>query len=394
MHTLIEPWLGAGAGRVEVVEHKGVGHPDTICDALAEEASLALCRLYLDRTGAVRHHNVDKALLWGGVSRPQLGAPGAMIEPMRVYLAGRATMAHGGVSLPVREVAHAAMLEWLRTHLRHLDVEHHVRIEELLRPASVDLGSLFARGTLANDTSIGVGFAPASELETTVLRVADWLRARAVDPATPWVGDDVKIMAVRADDGVELTIACAIVGAFVRDIPEYLARKAELAEAIASVAREGSARPVGVVVNAADEPESGSVYVTVTGLSAEAGDDGEVGRGNRVGGLITPFRPMSTEAAAGKNPVTHVGKLYNVAASRIARALVERIDPVEHAHVTLVSRIGAPVTAPALAHVRLTTKPGVTLSDVEPLVRARIEEGVSAIPELWRDLLNRSVRLY
>jgi S-adenosylmethionine synthetase len=51
-----------------------------------------------------------------------------------------------------------------------------------------------------------------------------------------------------------------------------------------------------------------TVYLTVTGTSAEAGDDGEVGRGNRVNDLITPYRPISLEAAAGKNPVTHVGQ--------------------------------------------------------------------------------------
>ena len=69
------------------------------------------------------------------------------------------------------------------------------------------------------------------------------------------------------------------------------------------------------MVNALDDPkasdESG-IYLTVTGLSAEQGDDGEVGRGNRVNGLITPSRAMSLEAAAGKNAVAHVGKLYNL----------------------------------------------------------------------------------
>ncbi len=51
---------------VEVVERKGAGHPDTICDALAETLSRNLCREYQSRFGYILHHNVDKALLCGG----------------------------------------------------------------------------------------------------------------------------------------------------------------------------------------------------------------------------------------------------------------------------------------------------------------------------------------
>jgi S-adenosylmethionine synthetase len=83
-----------------------------------------------------------------------------------------------------------------------------------------------------------------------------------------------------------------------------------------------------VVVNAADDLQAGSVYLTVTGTSAEAGDDGEAGRGNRVNGLITPYRPMTMESAAGKNPVTHVGKISNVCASLITQRQVTEIAEI------------------------------------------------------------------
>lgn len=35
--------------RVEVVERKGLGHPDTLCDALVEAIAVALNRLYRER---------------------------------------------------------------------------------------------------------------------------------------------------------------------------------------------------------------------------------------------------------------------------------------------------------------------------------------------------------
>ncbi len=66
-------------------------------------------------------------------------------------------------------------------------------------------------------------------------------------------------------------------------------------------------RPPGgkwpVHVNTADDIKKKSVFLTVTGTSAEMGDDGSVGRGNRCNGLITPNRPMSMEATSGKNPI-------------------------------------------------------------------------------------------
>jgi S-adenosylmethionine synthetase len=109
-------------------------------------------------------------------------------------------------------------------------------------------------------------------------------------------------------------------------------------------------RTAEIAINAADHLPTGAVYLTVTGTSAEAGDDGEVGRGNRVNALITPCRPMSLEAAAGKNPVTHVGKIYNTLARDIAAALT-RMPETAAAQCTMVSRIGAPVSSPALAQV-------------------------------------------
>jgi S-adenosylmethionine synthetase len=147
-------------------------------------------------------------------------------------------------------------------------------------------------------------------------------------------------------------------------------------------AAEGGFADAGIVVNTGDPPTGDNVYITVTGTSAEAGDDGEVGRGNRVNGLITPFRPMTMEAAAGKNPVSHVGKLYNVMANRIAARIVAKVADVSDATVCLVARIGAPVAEPGLVALRLKTSGG----DVAPRV-GRDAEAVA------RDALARTAAL-
>ncbi len=371
---------------VEIVERKGLGHPDTICDALAENLSVALSRFYLERFGAILHHNVDKGLLWGGAARPAFGA-GEVIAPIEITLAGRATAEFQGVKIPVEDIAVEASRRWLRENLRHLDAERHVRVHPRIRPTSPDLAALFLRqgragAPLANDTSLAVGYAPLDALETAVLAVERRLNAPEVKAAYPEIGEDVKVMGTRSGSRIALTVACALVGRHVADLEDYRRKKAHIRE-LALAAAPGAE----VAVNTADGDTPESVYLTVTGLSAEAGDDGEVGRGNRVNGLITPYRPMSLEAAAGKNPATHVGKLYNVLAHRVARALVAEVPGVREAHCYLVSRIGSPIDDPQLMDVK------VRLDDPGALAarRARIaevaRERLGAVTTLWRELI-------
>jgi len=349
--------------RVEIVERKGVGHPDTICDALAEEVSRALSRYYVERFGRVLHHNVDKALLCGGSARPRFGG-GEVTAPIEIILAGRATTSVRGVDVPVVDIATEASRAWLRDHLRYLHPDH-VRIECRFRAGSEDLADVFDRGregsvALSNDTSIGVGFAPLSALEESVLDVERWINATETKRERPETGEDVKVMGMRCDGATELTVACAFVDSELRDAAAYLGRKASLSHAIEERVAARVGDRVTVVVNAADDPVRNSFYLTTTGTSAEAGDDGEVGRGNRVNGLITPGRPMTMEAAAGKNPVSHVGKLYNLTAGVIAHELVASLPGVRAAECLLVSRIGTPVNEPPVVCLRLGSADGGT----------------------------------
>jgi S-adenosylmethionine synthetase len=160
----------------------------------------------------------------------------------------------------------------------------------------------------------------------------------------------VKVMGLRRGDEVQLTVATPLLAREVPDSDAYEAVKAEVGAAVLRFAsRTMQHRAVRVEVNAADDPARGARYLTLTGTSAEMGDDGEVGRGNRVNGLIAPFRPASLEAAAGKNPISHVGKLYNLMALRGARRIVEGIPGVAEARVFLLSQIGRPLHEPLCA---------------------------------------------
>jgi S-adenosylmethionine synthetase len=145
---------------------------------------------------------------------------------------------------------------------------------------------------------------------------------------------------------------------------------------------------VAVTVNAvgADDPPPERL-LEVTGTSGEAGADGEVGRGNRVGGLITPCRPMNMEAAAGKNPVSHVGKIYNIAARRMAEGIVRAIDVVQEAQCFLVSRIGRPVHEPRSVEIRLRLADETILPTVHREAEAIAADILADTGNLWRQVL-------
>jgi S-adenosylmethionine synthetase len=64
----------------EICERKGIGHPDSVCDAVADACSRALCAYYLKNYDRVYHHNVDKAALVGGTAKPIFGG-GMIIQP-------------------------------------------------------------------------------------------------------------------------------------------------------------------------------------------------------------------------------------------------------------------------------------------------------------------------
>ena len=380
---------------MEIVERKGLGHPDTICDAIAEQFSLSLCRFYMDRFGLVLHHNVDKALLWGGSARPGFGG-GEVIQPFEFFVAGRATAAFRGIEVPVAELFHDAATTWLRQHMHALDPAKDAIFHTLTRSGSPDLVDLFLRqrsagAALSNDTSLGVGYAPLSELETIVLRVEQHLNSPPVKATHPEIGEDIKIMGVRKAGAIHLTIGCAFVGRFLTGMDGYRAAKTRVAEMARQIAGRFTEREVTVKVNAADDMAAGSVFLTVTGTSAESGDDGEAGRGNRANGLITPYRPMTMESIAGKNPITHVGKLYNLAAGLIAHELVEEIPDVTEARCFLVSEIGRPINEPQAVDIKLRLRDPARLAVARRRAQEIAADQISRLDRIWSQTLSGEI---
>ncbi len=378
---------------IELVERKGLGHPDTIADAVAEEVSRMLSKYYLERYGHILHHNVDKVLVVGGQANPRFGG-GEVLQPIYIIVSGRATTevrTEGGVErIPIGPIVLKAVKNWIKRNFRYLDPAEHVVVDYKIGSGSVDLVGLFELGKkvpLANDTSVGIGFAPFTTLERLVLEVERLLNSRDFKSKHPEVGEDVKVMGLRRDKKIEITVAAAIVSKLTPDLDHYLAVKDEIKNAVLDLAaRIAPDYDVTVHVNTADRPDKGIVYLTVTGTSAEHGDDGMTGRGNRAYGLITPLRPMSIEASAGKNPVSHVGKIYNVMALQAARKIYEQVKGVREVYVSLLSQIGRPINDPLVASVKILPERdvGTLTSDMVREAEAIVEEVLDSYAELTR----------
>ena len=367
---------------IGMAERKGIGHPDTICDEISEQISIELCQYYLKEFGAIMHHNVDKALLIGGQSEPAYNG-GKVIKPISLIIAGRATCQIKDKKIPIEEIAVETAKKWIRKNIRHLDVSKDIQVSSKIRPGSTDLVELFNRFgkgeiPLANDTSFGAGFYPTTAMEDNIIRIEKLLNAPTTKNKFPFIGEDIKVMGVKEPSRNYFTIAVAMIDKYISDLSDYITKIENVKEFItAKLNLSGST----IYINTADDYPHESIYLTVTGTSAENGDDGQVGRGNRINGLITPYHPMSLEATSGKNPINHTGKIYNYFAMDLSRSVVEN-NFADYARIFIVSQIGKPIDEPLLLHFQLKNKK-VDNNAIENLAKEKLNN----LSDYWKRII-------
>ena len=347
--------------RIEIVERKGLGHPDYICDAVMDQISVRLSKIYLEKAGAILHHNVDKSLLVAGEAEPRFGG-GIVKQPMLFVFGDRATSKINGEEINVSEIAVNVAKEWFRKNMRFVDPEKHVKYQVELKPGSVGLVDIFKRkGKVlgANDTSAAVGYAPMTTTEKVVRKTEQFLNSTEFKQRFQESGEDIKVMGYRNNSHLHLTVSMAIVDRYISSEEDYFDKKAKILEETKKFVNANTDFDgVDVQLNTLDMRGRGlgGMYLTVLGTSAESGDSGEVGRGNRVNGLISLNRPFCSEAAAGKNPVSHVGKIYNVLTYKIAQDVYEQVPEVEEVYIWLLSKIGTPIDHPTIAAAQVIMK--------------------------------------
>ena len=373
-------------GEFELVERKGVGHPDSVADGIAQKVSNELSKYYIKKFGTIMHHNTDQVEVVGGQAVSKFSG-GEIIEDPLIILSGRATQRVGGEIVPIHEIAKEATEKFIKELFRG---EMRVGIESFMGEGSSDLKDVFGRKNSipsSNDTSFGVSFYPFTKVEQLVFDVENYLNSDKMNKQYPAIGRDIKVMGARIRDNTKITIALATVDKYVENIEEYTTFKEQIKEVLQD--KFGSC-DVDYYINTADDVERGSAFLTVTGSSMENGDDGSVGRGNRANGLITPYKPMSMEAAAGKNPVNHVGKLYNVLSLYIARDIYNNTN-VGETQVRILSQIGKPINDPLACDV--STENEVSNEDHKEIQRIA-SDWLDNIRQVTEDIINEKVNLF
>ncbi|MGV9557655.1 methionine adenosyltransferase [Streptomyces sp. NPDC003522] len=389
-----------------IVERKGLGHPDTLADQLAERLSRAYSTYTVQHFGAVLHHNFDKLALLGGASEVRYGA-GRMTAPVRVLVNGRAAPMCGGERIPVEEIVEAEVRAFFARRLPevsdHLDITFNItsnsspgavltgdEVPDRTRwftPRSID-DLRERRVRLSNDTSLGTGWAPENVFESFVRDLVDHFSGESdFTLSHTWCGSDVKLMGYWDGERADVVLCVPQKSRHVANRAEYVQNtESVLAECYRLAGLHLSGTEASFRLNARDVPDKDELYLTYTGSSIESGDEGVVGRGNRVNGLITPLRPMNLEGANGKNPVYHVGKLYNIAARRLAQRLHEATGG--HAEVHLVSTTGQRLDQPWRVLVRLSS-PDAEMDKVQALVA----EALGEFPTLTDELVSNGIVL-
>ena len=364
---------------IEIVERKGLGHPDTICDSIMNEVSVNLCKEYLNKIGTIMHHNIDKSLLVAGEVEVRFGG-GIVKKPMKLIFGDRATFKVDNIEIPVAEIAIQTAKDWFKKNLRFVDPEEHIKYQVEIQPGSQALTDIFRRGGKileANDTSAAVGWAPLTKTEKMVLSLEKYLNSKDFKRRFPETGEDVKVMGFRRHRDLNLTISMAFVDRFISDEEQYFDRKAEVLEDIKRFVekRSNGFDNVHMELNTLDAPNRGidGVYLTVLGTSADGADSGQVGRGNRVNGLISLNRPQCSEAAAGKNPVSHVGKIYNLLTHKIANKIYSEVDGVREVYVWMLSKIGQPINQPVITAIQLIPSSSSCFASIKRKVREIVE---------------------
>jgi len=295
----------------------------------------------------------------------------------------------------VAELAVETAMSWFRENLPEVDPERHFTYQVELKSGSDELSDIFRSGAAsyqANDTSAAVGYAPLSESERLVIAAENYLNGRQFKHKFPESGSDVKVMGVRQGGELDLTVAMPLLDRYVTSEATYFQRKEEMRQVLVShlQSRLDKLSEITVSMNTLDHPGAGlsGMYLSVLGTSAEDADSGEVGRGNQVNGIIALNRPRGSEAAAGKNPVSHVGKIYSVLTHRVAEQICSEVPGIEQAIVWLCSRIGDPVGRPRVAAVQVAlnaaTKLVTVVAPINKIVARELERMAQFCQELAR----------
>ncbi len=315
---------------VEVVERKGIGHPDSLADILAESFSNDYSLYCLENFGTVLNYWFDKVTLSGGVCSLDFGKCD-VLKPVTVYLFGRITTSFGEHQIPYenlfKKTCFGVFKKIFGDNFKEEFLVFHFDVNSARGAdhdktyyAPSDIGALkTAENYTANDTVVCHGYAPLSNTEKLTVEIENFLNSKEFKMEHPYTGQDIKVLVIRKDNSYRITICVPFIAVKTPSYQFYSEKKSlvldELREfIIKSKSIEG--RDFDLLINTKDV--GSFAYLVSFGSAVDKGDYGAVGRGNRYSGVISVNRGTNVEAVSGKNSRNHSGKLYTVLSYSLA----------------------------------------------------------------------------
>jgi len=347
---------------LEVVERKGVGHPDTLADGIAEKISVDYSRYCLEHFGVVLHHNVDKVCTMGGLIKIHDWGKAEMVEPFRILVNGRISPAFAGKRIPLKDIFKKSINTQLKKTLPHLDIDKWVKIIDestsysknprWFNPLSLD-DLPESTKAYANDTSTTVGYWPLTPAEELTLKMEGFFYEGDRNPKFDFIGHDIKVMTVRRKNHFDITLCVPFIVNLTPNYDFYKEHVDSITKSLRQLAKSylGKKYDVSVYVNnhyrsikKENIKKIDGYYCNVTGSALDYGEEGVVGRGNNRRGIIPSFRTYTMEATWGKNPVYHVGKVLGLVVDTLATKIATQYNC--HAQVVAITRIADPLYEP------------------------------------------------
>lgn len=396
----------------EVVETKGKGHPDNICDTLAEKISSNYSKYCIEKYGVILRHMIDKLSILGGGSIVHFGK-GEMIAPIRLLVNGRFTDRYKDEKIDYMKIVKETIKSYFNELFPLLDTDKYLVIidnthhnegpgvvynnDETTKNERMKFFEVTDEKDIerhnnhykCNDTSTTVSYYPMSDLEKTVLEIEQTLNSSEYKNNNPWVGSDIKVMGMRKYNKVEITSCVPLISLCVSNIDDYKKKLEILRLEIEKIVRKYfKENEIFIYLNTRDNYEKNDLYLTAIGSAVESGDEGAVGRGNRSRGVIPFSRNFSMEAACGKNPVYHTGKLFTAIGDIISKKIYDKYQIENIVYCT--SKMGDEICDPWNVSVELNKAVSDEIKeDINKMVKNEINNHI----KITNDLINNKIKL-
>ena len=373
---------------VELVERKGIGHPDTLADMIAMNFSNIYSNHTLNRFGKIPHHWADKVTIVGAQSEIDYGK-GCLNEPMKIFQFGRVSSKVGKEDIDINSLFREAVDDVFHRVFDKLYNDRMVICEalthsssgpdhpkEFYNPESSKDVEKSTSSPKSNDTIILTSFTHLTPLEQMIVEVENLINSKKFKEEYPSTGYDVKVLAARIEEQVDMTICIPFIGERTPSPKFYKKQLEEIKKTLRSkIVEEYPLFDTNINLNTKDYGKY--AYLTLIGTSCDKGGCGAVGRGNKYNGLITLNREMAVEAPAGKNPTHHSGRLYSEAIHRISRDIYRELRI--NNYVNLVARNGDPLEDPAFVIIK-----GIDVIQASKIkkIESIIGETMSKMPSL------------